>query len=121
MILSETVLKSVLVSLLVVGLVDSTFRVHTVREHVVAVDVTSYCWVRVAHTVCMEGWLAKVGGEGRVGEPPCGAFEVVSGRVNLNFVLGGLSTLLQGVFVDPDLPAMVVFFMKLITAHLYLL
>lgn len=117
----ETVLESILVSLLVLGHVTAALRVDTVREHIVSVDVAANYGVGVAHAIGMEGGLAEIGGESRVREPSSRAFEVLASRIDLHFVFGGLSPLLKSFFVDPNLPAVMILFMKKSGARRYFL
>jgi hypothetical protein len=64
LVLSKTILEGVLICLLIVWLIDPAFRVHTVRKHVLTIDIATYGRVGVTHTISMEGRLAEIGCEG---------------------------------------------------------
>jgi hypothetical protein len=64
LVLSKTILEGVLICLLIVWLIDAALGVHTVRKHVLTIDVATYGWVGVAHTISMESRLAEISGKG---------------------------------------------------------
>ena len=77
-------------------------------EHVLTVDVTSDNWVHVSFTIGMESRFPKVGSESRICQPSGWLLIVLSCWINHNLMLCRLASLLEGIFVYPHLPAVVI-------------
>jgi hypothetical protein len=87
--------------------VAATLRVDIVRKHVLTVDIPSINRIYICHTIRMEGWLSKIGSEGRVRQPSCGSLEVFSRRVRLHLLLSRLGSLLNIFLIDSYLSMMI--------------
>ena len=57
----------------------------------------------------MEGWLSKIGCEGRIRKPSCGSLIVFSRRIRFHLLLCRLRSLLNIFFIDSNLPMMIFF------------
>ena len=81
-------------------------------KHILPVNVSTINWIDIGHAIRMESRFSKVCRESRVRQPPCGSFEILSGRVWLRLLLSRLRSLLDVLFVDPHLPVMILLLLR---------
>ena len=88
LILFHPIVDGIVIHLLILRHIPATLWVNIVAEHILSVDITTDHRVDIAHAIGMKSWLAEVGRERGVWEPPGGALEVLSGGVWPHFLFG---------------------------------
>ena len=88
--------ECLIVDLLIKWWMVAAFRIDIVCKQVMPVIDSSYCWIDVSFTICMEGWFAKVGSEGRIRKPSSRVVELRAPLFHLllGFLLGWSQDLL---------------------------